>query len=246
MPLAGTLVEGHYRLVRPLGRGASSVVYLAVGQDGQPYAIKLFPPELTSRAEREYAVAHELDHVNLGRVKARVDVQGQPGLVLDFARGVVVFQRYARRPALATERAAFVRTLTNVLAGLGYLHERGMVHRDVKPENVIVQPDGAARLVDFDLSGPRGEDFGLPVRIGTAAFLSPEAERGEDQTAQSDLYGVGLLLYWGLHGELPFDGAPRRTNGDPLATLCEELLAEEPGQRPASAQDAAARLAALC
>ncbi len=253
MPLAGTLVDGQYHLVRPLGRGASSVVYFAVGRDGLAYAIKLFPPELRSHAEREYRNGAGLHHPRLARVLAATTVQNHPSLVLDFARGQVMFSRYVHRPSLrlhpqlgvvnfepvqaANERRAYLLTLVHLLDALAHLHSVGIVHRDVKPENIIVDADGSARLVDFDLSGPVGERFDSPLRIGTAAFLSPEALLGEALGPESDLYGVGLLLHWGLYGELPSeDTSAGLLSADPLDSLRLALLGQDRQARPASAQ----------
>ncbi|WP_041231450.1 serine/threonine-protein kinase [Deinococcus peraridilitoris] len=245
MPLAGTLVDGRYRLVRPLGHGASSVVYFAVGTDGLPYAVKLFPPELSRRAEREYDTAAHLVHPRIGQVHKRVQIEGRPSLILSFARGRVLFQRYTQRPALQTERKPYLLTLAHVLEALAYLHGHGLVHRDLKPENIIVDGDGSAKVVDFDLSGPIRENFGTPVRIGTLAFQSPEATRGEPLGTESDLYGVGLLLYWGLHGELPEEGAPLPPSPDPLDALRVQLMMPEREQRLASAAEARRQLLQL-
>ncbi|GGQ94810.1 serine/threonine-protein kinase [Deinococcus ruber] len=242
MPLAGTLVDGQYHLVRPLGRGASSVVYFAVGRDGLAYAIKLFPPELRSHAERELKHGFGLHHPRLARVLASTTVQDRPSLVLAFARGQEMFSRYAHRPPLRlhssltpeiaqSERRAYLLTLAHLLDALAYLHSAGIVHRDVKPENIIVDSDGSARLVDFDLSGPMGERFPSLMRIGTGAFLSPEADRGEPLGAESDLYGVGLLLHWGLFGELP-DPAAAHVTSDPLDSLRYALLDPSRASRP--------------
>ena len=238
MPLAGTLVDGKYRLVRPVGQGASSVVYFAVGLDGQPYAVKIFPPELSGRADRELRAAGALEHPRIARVLARTEVQGRPGVVSHFARGRVLFERFGQRPALVHERKPYLLSLVHLLDALSFMHGRGLVHRDVKPENVVVDGDGSARLVDFDLSGPALEVFQEPVRVGTLAFQSPEAARAEPLSSESDLYGVGLLLYWGLHGEVPTAGGFLHSSGDRLEPLRAALMHEDRRERLSDAAEA--------
>ncbi|EYB67721.1 serine/threonine protein kinase [Deinococcus phoenicis] len=238
MPLAGQVVGEGVRLVRPLGRGSHSVVYFAVGPDGQPCAVKIFDPHFASHAVREYGNGTALDHPRLMRVLAPVRVSDQPGLIVTLARGRVLFGRYTRRPALTFERRAFLLTLAHLLDALGYLHARGLVHRDVKPENILVEPDGSATLVDFDLSGPNREIFATPTRLGTAAFQSPEAARGEALGPESDLYSAGVLLGWGLHGALSGPDVPPPPLPDPLDPLLAALTEPDRTRRLASAAEA--------
>lgn len=223
------------RLVRPVGRGSHSLVYFAVDASGQPCAVKIFQPHLAAFADREYEHGFGLDHPRLGRMLGRTSVDDQPALIAALARGEVMFQRYAQRPAATVDRRAFLLTLAHLLDALAYLHRRGLVHRDIKPENIIVEPDGSAKLVDFDLSGPAFEAFNAPTRLGTAAFQSPEATAGEPLGPESDLYGVGILLGWGLHGMIPQAGEPRPVTSDPLESLRDALTRLDRGRRPDNA-----------
>jgi eukaryotic-like serine/threonine-protein kinase len=251
MSLAGTRVAGHYTLVRPLGRGTSSVAYLALGDDGQPYTIKLFGDQLIEHARREASMT--VRHPQLAEVVTFSEVGGQPAVVLRFTRGYELFRRYRSRPVMNHEPQAYIRTLADVLGALGAMHGAGLLHRDVKADNVLVLASGEAHLLDFDLSGPSYEVFEAPRRIGTAAYQSPEAERGEPLGPQSDLYSVGTLLYWGLRGFLPDELDGPGSDADetriglghsPLEDLCRELLRSDPARRPASAEQVRAELLA--
>lgn len=232
MSLAGTRVAGRYTLLRPLGQGASSRVYLAVGDDGEAYTVKLFAAGLAAHAEREARMRVRAPH--LAEVMALGEVAGQPAVVLRFSRGHELFRRYRTRPALTHERPAYLRTLGDVLEALAAMHAGGWLHRDVKADNIMVKPSGEAQLLDYDLSGPLYEQFDAPLRIGTAAFQSPEAQRGESLGPQSDLYSVGTLLYWGLCGALP-DGPHPQFSAGPLGALCRRLLDPDPASRPGDA-----------
>lgn len=245
MPLAGQVVGEGVRLVRPLGRGSHSVVYFAVGPGGQPCAVKIFDEHFAAHAVREYANGAGLDHPRLVRVLAPVRVDNHPALIVTLARGHLLFDRYTRRPALTHERQAFLLTLAHLLDALGYLHAQGIVHRDVKPENIIVDDDGSAKLVDFDLSGPTRESFDTPTRMGTAAFQSPEATRGEPLGPESDLYSVGVLLGWGLHGALSGPDFPPPPLPDPLDALLVALMEPDRTLRMHSAVEAREKLLEL-
>lgn len=146
------------------------------------------------------------------------------------------------------------------------MHGRSLVHRDVKPDNLVVDGTGEARLVDFDLSGPQSERFGQKVRLGTNAYIAPEQIRGQSPTPASDVYSAGILLYWALTGELPFVGGPAEVMNahllqapPPLAapaesglkittelqTFLNQLIAKDPAHRYANAMEAPGGFAAI-
>lgn len=223
MTIAGRVIGDGIKLVRLLGRGSHSVVYFAVTQEGQPCAVKIFPHHLAEFAEREYRHALNLDHPRIAAIQSRTTFDGAPALIAKHAKGHTLFERYAHRPALLHDRQAFLLTISHVLDALAFLHGHGLVHRDIKPDNIIVEPDGSAKLVDYDLSGPAFEVMEFPTRIGTEAFLSPEARRGEPLGPANDLYGVGVLLGWGIHGQLLAEGDPLPPTRDPLTPLWRAL-----------------------
>lgn len=201
MRAAGRQLEGGIRLLRPVGSGSHSVAYLAVTPEGQPCAVKIFRPQMEAHAQREYELGRQFQHPRLSRAAYLTQLDGVPALVMRWVPGQTLFARYTRRPALLAEPAAYLTTLIDVLEGLMHMHSLGILHRDLKPDNVLVQANGHATLVDFDLSGPMDEE--LLGQLGTPAFQSPEAQARQPLGVASDLYGIGLLLYWGLYGELP-------------------------------------------
>jgi eukaryotic-like serine/threonine-protein kinase len=251
--IPGTVLLERYRIVRPFARGGSSVVYLAFDPHGAPYAVKLYPPHLASRADREYLVGHGLNHPHLNPVLERVTVDGQPGVLVPFAPGERLSDFVAHHGP-----KRFLEAFTQTLEALAYLHAKGLVHRDLKPENLIVAPGLNSalevKLIDYDLSGPTGEVFRERVAPGTVGYISPEAARGLPLTPSADLYSAGVLLYWGITGQLPFDGSPQEVVRDhisrpvphprdlrddpfdhPLDGIALRLLAKTPNERYANA-----------
>jgi eukaryotic-like serine/threonine-protein kinase len=205
MAIPGTLVLDKYRVVRPFARGASSTVYLAFDDFGAPFVVKLFPPHLAARADREFLVGQHLQHPRINAVLGRVTIEGLPGVLMAFSHGERLsdfIEHHGRR--------YFPVVLAHTLEALDHIHTKGFVHRDLKPENLVISPISGGvdtKLIDFDLSGPSGEVFRDSVAVGTLPYISPEGVRGQPLTPASDLYSVGVLLFWGLTGELPFSGS---------------------------------------
>src|SRR5262249_53078922 len=130
---------------------------------------------------------------------------GLPFLVMEFIDGETLSQRLAGKKPL--EIAAAVEIVRQVALGLGAIHERGLIHRDVKPSNVLLDSSGRAKIADFGLAGLSDEKVALPhLTPGTPPYMSPEQFRGEPLDGRTDLYGLGIVLYQLLTGETPFRG----------------------------------------
>lgn len=239
---------GELQLIRLIGKGATARVFLA--SDGQQVrAVKVFPASSLSRAERELELGRDLLHANLNRVEALHDLQGQPALVMPFVRGTTLSAWLQEHD----DPREFLKLMPGLLDALTYLAERGIVHRDLKPENLIVTPAGPVILVDYDLATKPGSSD-PPARVaGTLAFLSPEQASSQPVSPASDLYSLGVLLYWGVCREVPFSGEPAEVivahrSGTPprvselrpelagLDALVAGLLAKDAAARPTHAQ----------
>jgi len=253
--IIGTIVGDGLQVLREVDRGVSSRVYLV--SDGKVVkALKLFRTDHAARAERELSIGSMLDHPHLNPVDGAVTVDDAPGVIMPFVAGVRLTDWVGR----GQNASATLTTLAGVADALGYLHAAGIVHRDVKPENVLVDRHGHARLLDFDLSARVGADEPAVV-AGTIAYLSPEQARAERPTPGADLYGFGAMLYQAVTGQVPFTGTveevlqahateepmrPSEISRDaaPLDELLLALLAKDPAARPSSADAVAASLRA--
>jgi eukaryotic-like serine/threonine-protein kinase len=222
--VAGTPPEGRlgpYRLLRELGRGGTATVLLGVRGDGRPapkVAVKLLRREwrsaaLVERFEEERQILAGLNHPNIARLLAGgATDDGRPYLVLEYVQGEPI-DRYCDRRRLTLDHR--VRLFLQVGSAVEYSHDRGVVHLDLKPDNILVGRDGVPRLLDFGIArllggtvGPARATAGL--RLMTLAYASPEQVRGEAVTPASDLYSLGVLLYKLLTGHSPYRLGNRR------------------------------------
>jgi serine/threonine-protein kinase len=208
----GDLVGGRYELGRQLGAGGMARVFLghdrlldrqvAIKVLSDPYASD---PQFVERFRREASAAAGLNHPNIVAVYDRGEADGSYYIVMEYMAGPdlkrVVRARAPLPPLEAIDYAE------QILAALGAAHRRDVIHRDVKPQNVLVAEDGHLKVTDFGIARA-GADGGMTEAgsvIGTAQYLSPEQARGDEVTAASDCYAVGIVLYEMLTGRVPFD-----------------------------------------
>jgi serine/threonine-protein kinase len=207
-------LAGRFSLERELGRGGNGIVFLASDVALQrPVAIKLLPPAQADRADvrdrflREARTAAHLSHPHIVPIHLVEQKDGLLFFVMGFVEGETLTQRVERAGPLAPEAAA--RLMQEMSWALGYAHGRGVVHRDVKPDNVMLER-GSDRAVVMDFGIARraatGTLSGPGELLGTVQFMSPEQAMGTDVDARSDLYSLGATIYYGLTGELTHEG----------------------------------------
>lgn len=216
----GTLVAGRYRLDAEIGRGGMSSVYRAYDIVlERPVAIKLMHREVASdsdqleRFRREARSIAQLSHPHVVKVidageehEPGAGAQGTPYIVLEYVHGETLKSRIRREgPLPIPEALAYA---VEIARALGAAHERGIVHRDVKPHNILIGEEGGAKITDFGIARTLSEEsMTLAGRVlGTTDYVSPEQALGEPVSGQSDLYSLGIVLYEMLAGDVPFHG----------------------------------------
>ena len=209
----GTLLAGRYRVVRPLGRGGMGSVWLAEDMklDGFKVAIKMLPSVLVNN-KRAYAqvkaealVSLKLSHPNIATVRAFEEENGNPFLVMDFIDGQTLDDYLAEKGKLTEEET--IRILKPVAAALDYAHAQGVVHRDVKPGNVMIRRDGVPFVLDFGIAREIQETMTRvtgKLSSGTLLYMSPEQLNGAPPKPSQDVYGFAAMAYECLRGEPPF------------------------------------------
>ncbi len=201
---------GKYRIVGQLGRGGAGIVYKAVDETlGRDVAVKTLNPDLAntevmSRFRAEATILAKLNHPQIATIFELFREENDLLMVMEFVRGETLDKLAERLGPIAPDRAAYLIDL--ILLALEYAHRAGVVHRDVKPANVMVTDEGGIKIMDFGIARVLGAeqktvDFRL---MGTPAYMSPEQVMGEEVDGRSDLYSVGVLFYRLISGALPF------------------------------------------
>src|SRR4051812_12439506 len=209
---SGTVVDGRYRIKHRIGSGGMADVYCAVDQQlGRDVAVKLLhrrfaeDHEFVERFRREASSAAALQHPNVVGVFDRGEWDGTSYIAMEHLEGRTLKQIVNDDAPLDAIRA--IDLAVQVLRAARFAHKRGIVHRDLKPHNVIVDPEGRAKVTDFGIARAGTSDMTETGSImGTAQYLSPEQAQGTPVSAQSDIYAVGVILYEMLTGSVPFDG----------------------------------------
>ena len=272
------LIGGRYRIVSRLGVGGMGIVYKASDiQLNRAVAIKaleerrLHLPGATTRLRTEALAAASLDHPYICKVYELVETPTETFIVMEFVEGETLSSMLKRGVLPLVQTLQLGREIAE---GLANAHARGLVHRDVKPSNVMVTPHGHVKLLDFGVAGADVESTPkdltrtlaphLTIHAGTPQYMAPEQAAGQQVTTRADLFSLGVVLYECLTGRLPFSGTttfdyvrhvlqspPKRldkiapeTPVD-LVDLIDRLLEKQPADRPDSAEAVVAQLREL-
>jgi serine/threonine protein kinase len=211
--LLGTKLSGRYRLEARIGAGGMSMVYRATDETlERQVAVKLMHREVASdsdqleRFRREARAVAQLSHPHIVGVIDAGEDAGRPYIVFEYVEGETLKERIRRQGRLPIAEA--VAYAIEIARALGAAHARHIVHRDVKPQNVLIDEEGSAKVTDFGIARTLDEE-GLTADgrvLGTTDYVSPEQALGQHVTGQSDLYSLGVVLYEMLTGEVPFKG----------------------------------------
>jgi eukaryotic-like serine/threonine-protein kinase len=255
--MIGTVLSGRYRLEAKLGSGGMSTVYLAKDETlDRPVAVKLMhremseQPDQLERFRQEARSVAKISHPNVVSVIDAGEDHGYPYIVFEYVEGETLKQRISRIGALDIQES--IAYAIEIARGLTIAHARNLVHRDIKPQNVLIDDEGRAKLTDFGISRQLEQD-GMTATgrvLGTTDYVAPEQAMGQAVDPRSDVYSLGVVLYEMLVGQVPFHAdsqvgvAMKHVNEDlpdvqrrrpevsaAVALVVERSTAKDPAQR---------------
>ena len=263
-------VGGRYRVERVLGYGGMATVYLAWDEElDRPVGVKVLADNLSAddafrtRFLREARAAARLNHANVVSVLDAGEDSGRPYIVMEYVEGETLADALRRRGRFSADEA--VALALQACAGLAHAHAAGLVHRDVKPQNLLLRNDGTLKVADFGIvrAAEATQLTATGTVLGTAAYLAPEQATGSDVTEAADVYALGAVLYELLTGRTPYGSESvsdlvRKQAGEPVTAVRElapdvppgveavvtRALAPHPESRPSSAEELARALEA--
>ncbi len=270
------LVLGPYHLLAPIGRGGMGTVYLARDTRNDAYvALKILPPKLArqeerllARFQREMELSQKIQHPNLARTLEAGVIQNIHYIAMEYIPGQTLYRLVTTRGTLPIGRAASL--FAEVASALGYAHSQGVIHRDMKPSNIMVTPRDHAKVLDLGLAYTQGEEVddievvgGKGYIVGSIDYMAPEQTRDPTTVdGRADLYALGCCLYFALTGKPPFPEGevyqkvrahrheppePIRSRNpqvpDEFAAIVDRLMSKSPKDRYNSAGEFAVALA---
>lgn len=273
--MAGGLVLGHYQILAPLGRGGMGTVYLARDARSQMLiALKVLPPKkareeqrLLARFRREMEMCTRVSHPHLAWALEVGLCQGVYFIALEYIPGKSLYRLVNEEGPLEIARAA--RLFSEVAEALDHAHHQGLIHRDMKPSNIMITPHDHAKVLDLGLALVQGEApaereiiGGAGYVVGTMDYIAPEqSENAAEVDPRSDIYGMGCTLYYALTGQPPFPGGTavekihRHRTADPTPIpqlnpsvppafigIVRKMMAKNPQQRFQSAAEVLEKL----
>jgi serine/threonine-protein kinase len=263
---AGSVVAGRYRILSLAGRGGMGEVYRAYDNKlDQPVALKFLPAAMSqdgaalARFHNEVRTARQVSHANVCRVYDIGEWEGMPFLSMEYVDGEDLASLLRRIGRLPSDKALEI--ARRLCAALAAAHGKGVLHRDFKPGNIMIDGRGQVLITDFGLAALAAQVTGPEARYGTPAYMAPEQLAGKEASARSDIYALGLVLYEMFTGRRAFEAQSREEllrmeeTGAPAvpSTLVRDLdpavervilrcLEPDPARRPASALSVAAAL----
>jgi serine/threonine-protein kinase len=209
----GSTFAGRYQIIEELGKGGMGRVYRAIDKKlNEEVALKLIKHEIASdektleRFGNELKIARKIVHKNVGRMYEMMEEKGTHFITMEYVSGedLKSFIRRSRQLNIGTA----VVIARQVCDGLAEAHRLGVVHRDLKPNNIMIDKEGNARIMDFGIARSLKEKriTGAGVMIGTPEYMSPEQVEGKETDQRSDIYSLGVILYEMVTGRVPFEG----------------------------------------